>query len=115
MGGGATWNTAPTRRSDLILQSAPGEIIADRHYYTFSSIAFYTGRQELLLNGRWSNLEYGSHAPVRSDSAKRARRNHRGSPLLHVFVHCVLYRPARTALEWAVEQLGIRLERAGPI
>lgn len=53
--------------ADLILQSAPGEIIADRHYYTFSSIAFYTGRQELLLNGRWSNLEYGSNAPVVAD------------------------------------------------
>jgi 4-amino-4-deoxy-L-arabinose transferase-like glycosyltransferase len=53
--------------AELILESAPGEIIADRHYYTFSSIAFYTGRRELLLNGRWSNLEYGSNAPVVRD------------------------------------------------
>ena len=53
--------------ADLILQSAPGEIIADRHYYTFSSIPFYTGRRELLLNGRWSNLEYGANAPVVAD------------------------------------------------
>jgi 4-amino-4-deoxy-L-arabinose transferase-like glycosyltransferase len=53
--------------ADLILLSPPGEIIVDRHYYTFSSIAFYTGRRELLLNGRWSNLEYGANAPVVAD------------------------------------------------
>jgi len=47
----------------LILQSAPGQIIVDHHYYTFSSIAFYTGEPELLLNGRWNNFEYGSNAP----------------------------------------------------
>jgi 4-amino-4-deoxy-L-arabinose transferase-like glycosyltransferase len=47
----------------VILQSAPGQVIVDHHYYTFSSIAFYTGQQELLLNGRWNNFEYGSNAP----------------------------------------------------
>jgi 4-amino-4-deoxy-L-arabinose transferase-like glycosyltransferase len=47
----------------VILQSAPGQVIVDHHYYTFSSIAFYTGHQELLLNGRWNNFEYGSNAP----------------------------------------------------
>ncbi len=46
-----------------ILAGAPGTIIFDHHYYWFSSIAFYTGRPELLLNGRWNNLEYGSNAP----------------------------------------------------
>jgi hypothetical protein len=35
----------------------------DHHYYTFSSVAYYTGEQELLLNGRWNNFEYGSNAP----------------------------------------------------
>ncbi|MGC2637377.1 MAG: glycosyltransferase family 39 protein [Acidobacteriaceae bacterium] len=46
-----------------IVEGAPGTVIVDHHYYTFSSIAWYTGRQELLLNGRWNNFEYGSNAP----------------------------------------------------
>jgi hypothetical protein len=46
-----------------ILRDEPGKIIADHHYYTFSSIPFYTGQPELLLNGRWNNFEYGSNAP----------------------------------------------------
>jgi 4-amino-4-deoxy-L-arabinose transferase-like glycosyltransferase len=49
--------------AQVILQDPPGTVIVDHHYYTFSSIAFYTGRPELLLNGRWNNFEYGSHAP----------------------------------------------------
>ena len=47
----------------LIVRGAPGQVIVDHHYYTFSSIAFYTGEPELLLNGRWNNFEYGSNAP----------------------------------------------------
>ena len=36
----------------------------DHHYYTFSSIFFYTDRDALLLgNGRFNNLIYGSYAP----------------------------------------------------
>jgi hypothetical protein len=46
-----------------ILAGPPGQVIVDHHYYTFSSIAFYTGETELLLNGRWNNFEYGSNAP----------------------------------------------------
>ncbi len=46
-----------------ILNSPPGTIIIDSQYYIYSSIAYYTGRTELLLNGRWNNLEYGSYAP----------------------------------------------------
>ena len=46
-----------------IVDGQPGTVIVDHHYYTFSSIAWYTGRQELLLNGRWNNFEYGSNAP----------------------------------------------------
>jgi 4-amino-4-deoxy-L-arabinose transferase-like glycosyltransferase len=46
------------------LQRAPaGRLIVDHHYYTFSSIFFYTNRDALLLNGRFNNLIYGSYAP----------------------------------------------------
>jgi 4-amino-4-deoxy-L-arabinose transferase-like glycosyltransferase len=46
------------------LQRAPaGKLIVDHHYYTFSSIFFYTNRDALLLNGRFNNLIYGSYAP----------------------------------------------------
>jgi 4-amino-4-deoxy-L-arabinose transferase-like glycosyltransferase len=59
-----------------IVEGPPGMVIVDHHYYTFSSIAWYTGRQELLLNGRWNNFEYGSNAPdvpdVFLDDAKLA-------------------------------------------
>ena len=53
--------------ANLILSSSPGQVIIDHHYYTFSSIAYYTGRPELLLNGRWNNFEYGSNAPGAPD------------------------------------------------
>jgi hypothetical protein len=46
-----------------ILGGPPGTVIVDSQYYIYSSIAYYTGRTELLLNGRWNNLEYGSYAP----------------------------------------------------
>jgi 4-amino-4-deoxy-L-arabinose transferase-like glycosyltransferase len=49
--------------ADAILRSPEGKLIVDRHYYTFSSIFFYTGRPALLLNGRRQNLSYGSYAP----------------------------------------------------
>lgn len=49
--------------ASVILHNSPGQIIVDHHYYTFSSIAFYTGRVELLLNGHWNNFEYGANAP----------------------------------------------------
>ena len=46
------------------LKRAPaGKLIIDHHYYTFSSIFFYTNRGALLLNGRFNNLVYGSYAP----------------------------------------------------
>lgn len=47
----------------LIQQGPPGQVVVDHNYYWFSSIPFYTGRSELLLNGRMNNLEYGSNAP----------------------------------------------------
>jgi 4-amino-4-deoxy-L-arabinose transferase-like glycosyltransferase len=49
--------------AEAILADPPGQVIVDHHYYTFSSVAYYTGRTELLLNGRWNNFEYGSNAP----------------------------------------------------
>jgi hypothetical protein len=49
--------------AQAILRDPPGTIVVDSQYYIYSSIAFYTQRTELLLNGRWNNLEYGSYAP----------------------------------------------------
>lgn len=45
------------------VKSAPGKLILDHHYYTFSSVVFYTGTDPLLLNGKFNNLEYGGAAP----------------------------------------------------
>ena len=49
--------------ADALLKSPPGELIEDNAYYTFSSVFFYTSRHALLVNGRKTNLEYGSYAP----------------------------------------------------
>jgi hypothetical protein len=49
--------------AEAILKSPEGTLIVDHHYYTFSSIFFYTNRPALLLNGRFNNLEYGAYAP----------------------------------------------------
>jgi len=49
--------------ADALLRSPDGKLIVDHHYYTFSSVFFYTGRTALLLNGRRNNLVYGSYAP----------------------------------------------------
>lgn len=60
-----------------LLNSPPGELIVDHHYYSFSSVFFYTNRSALLLNGRFNNLVYGSYAPnapnVFIDDAQWAR------------------------------------------
>jgi hypothetical protein len=53
--------------AEAILQSPPGTLIVDHHYYTFSSIFFYTDRTALLRNGRFNNLVYGSYAPGAPD------------------------------------------------
>ena len=50
------------------LNRAPhGTLILDNQYYAFSSVVFYKERNQgeriLLLNGRVTNLEYGSNAP----------------------------------------------------
>jgi hypothetical protein len=49
--------------AEKLLHSPSGKLIVDHHYYTFSSIFFYTNRDALLLNGRFNNLVYGSYAP----------------------------------------------------
>ena len=49
--------------AEAILKSPKGTLIVDHHYYTFSSIFFYTNRTALLRNGRFFNLEYGAYAP----------------------------------------------------
>jgi Dolichyl-phosphate-mannose-protein mannosyltransferase len=49
--------------ANALMQAPPGELIEDNAYYTFSSVFFYTNRRGLLLNGRQTNLEYGSYAP----------------------------------------------------
>jgi hypothetical protein len=49
--------------ADALLQSPDGRLIVNHHYYTFSSVFFYTNRTALLLNGRTNNLIYGSYAP----------------------------------------------------
>jgi hypothetical protein len=49
--------------ANALLRAPAGKLIVDHHYYTFSSIFFYTNRDALLLNGRFNNLVYGSYAP----------------------------------------------------
>ena len=49
--------------AEALLRAPEGTLIIDRHYYTFSSVIFYTNRTAFLLNGRRMNLEYGSYAP----------------------------------------------------
>ena len=46
-----------------LLRLPEGQLIVDRHYYTFASVFFYTGRDALLLNGRFNSMEYASYAP----------------------------------------------------
>jgi 4-amino-4-deoxy-L-arabinose transferase-like glycosyltransferase len=49
--------------AQALLRSPPGTLIEDDAYYTFSSVFFYANRTGLLLNGRQTNLEYGSYSP----------------------------------------------------
>jgi Dolichyl-phosphate-mannose-protein mannosyltransferase len=53
--------------AEALLRAPQGRLIVDHHYYTFSSIFFYTGRDAPLLNGRFNNLVYGSYAPGAPD------------------------------------------------
>lgn len=53
--------------AEAINKAPAGILIVDHHYYTFSSIFFYTNRTALLRNGRFFNLEYGAYAPGAPD------------------------------------------------
>jgi 4-amino-4-deoxy-L-arabinose transferase-like glycosyltransferase len=49
--------------AEAIERAPRGHLVVDHHYYTFSSIFFYTNQTAWLLNGRFNNLVYGSYAP----------------------------------------------------
>jgi len=49
--------------ADALLAQPPGKLIVQGHYYTFSSVPFYTQLNPLLLNGKRQNLDYGAAAP----------------------------------------------------
>ena len=53
--------------ANALLRAPAGDLVVDHHYYTFSSIFFYTQRTAWLLNGRFNNLVYGSYAPGAPD------------------------------------------------
>jgi len=53
--------------AEVLLKSPEGKLIVDRHYWTFSSLTFYSNRDALILNGHYFNLEYGSYAPGAPD------------------------------------------------
>ena len=53
--------------ANALMKAPPGQLIEDTAYYTFSSVFFYANRRGLLLNGRQTNLEYGSYAPGAPD------------------------------------------------
>ena len=53
--------------AEALLRSPPGQLVIDHHYYTYSSVFFYTNRTALLRNGRFNNLVYGSYAPGAPD------------------------------------------------
>ncbi len=49
--------------AEAILKAPDGKLIIDRFYYTYSSVAFYTDRPLLMLNGNVLNMSYGASAP----------------------------------------------------
>jgi hypothetical protein len=53
--------------AEALRRAPPGDLVVDHHYYTFSSVFFYTNRTGWLLNGRFNNLVYGSYAPGAPD------------------------------------------------
>lgn len=53
--------------AEALLRAPQGRLIVDDQYYAFSSVFFYANRRALLLNGRVTNLEYGSYAPEAPD------------------------------------------------
>ena len=64
--------------AEALLQSPEGTLIAQGHFFEFSSVFFYTQRTGLLNANRRVNLEYGSFAPgaakVFIDNSELAKR-----------------------------------------
>jgi 4-amino-4-deoxy-L-arabinose transferase-like glycosyltransferase len=50
--------------AQALMRAPKGQLIVDGAYYPFSSVIFYADQSVLLLNGRTTNLEYGSYAPA---------------------------------------------------
>jgi 4-amino-4-deoxy-L-arabinose transferase-like glycosyltransferase len=46
-----------------LMKAPAGQLIAEGHYYEFSSVFFYTNRTGLLLSNKEVNLAYGESAP----------------------------------------------------
>ncbi|MBZ5593820.1 MAG: glycosyltransferase family 39 protein [Acidobacteriia bacterium] len=53
--------------AEALNHSPQAQLIVDDQYYAFSSVMFYANRSALLLNGRVTNIEYGSFAPGAPD------------------------------------------------
>jgi len=88
--------------AEALMRAPAGKLIVDHHYYTFSSIFFYTSRNALLLNGRFNNLVYGSYAPGAPDvflDDEQWRKMWLGPERCYI----VLSRPARSRLEKLVD------------
>jgi hypothetical protein len=102
--------------AEALMKAPEGKLIIDHHYYTFSSVFFYTNREALLLNGRFNNLVYGSYAPgapdIFLDDAEWARLW-----LAPERYYIVASTPARERLEKLVgrERLYVVAEHGGKV
>jgi 4-amino-4-deoxy-L-arabinose transferase-like glycosyltransferase len=102
--------------AEALMRAPEGKLIVDHHYYTFSSIFFYTNRDALLLNGRFNNLVYGSYAPGAPDAFlddAQWQRLWLGPERYYI----VLSQSARTRLEKLVgtDMLNILAESGGKL
>jgi 4-amino-4-deoxy-L-arabinose transferase-like glycosyltransferase len=102
--------------AEALMRAPEGKLIVDHHYYTFSSVFFYTNREALLLNGRFNNLVYGSYAPGAPDvflDDTEWRKLWLGPERYYI----VLSRPARARLEKLVgaDKLNVLIESGGKL
>jgi len=100
--------------AEALLKAPPGQLIEDNAYYTFSSVFFYANRTALLLNGRKTNLEYGSYAP---DAPKVFIQDRDLSGLWHrpERYYLLVEGPARPRIEKLIDksQLHVMAESGG--
>jgi hypothetical protein len=102
--------------AEALMRAPAGKLVVDHHYYTFSSVFFYTNRDAMLLNGRFNNLVYGSYAPgapdIFLDDAEWTRL-WLGSERYYI----VASRPAVERLEKLVgrERLNVVVESGGKV